>query len=48
MASDDILDVRTLIGGDFVFHSMVAPGLPIIAKDLAEIVMPGGMIYALI
>ena len=38
------LDVGTLISGDFVFHTMVAPGLPLIAEDLAEPIMPGGMI----
>jgi len=45
---NDILDVRLLVGWNFTFQTMVAPGLPMIAKDLAKIVMTGGMIYRLI
>ena len=36
------LDVGTLIGGNFAFHAMIAPGLPMITEDLAKPIMPVG------
>jgi hypothetical protein len=36
-----------LIGRDFVFHAEIAPTIPMVAEDLAEPVMAGGMIRTL-
>ena len=39
---DDLSDVGTLVRRDFVFQALVAPGVPVIAKDLTEEVVAGG------
>lgn len=36
---NDIVDVGTLIVGDFILHAEFNPVFPVIAKDLAEPVM---------
>ena len=40
---DDLSDVGTLVRRDFVFQALVAPGVPVIAKDLTEEVVAGGV-----
>ena len=44
---DDICDIGALIGRDFVFHAEIAPKIPMIAEDLTEPIMAGGVIGAL-
>lgn len=44
---DDICDICTLIGWDFVFHAKIAPAKPMITEDLTEPVMAGGVIRVL-
>jgi len=44
---DDICDIGTLIGWDFVFHTEIAPAKPMITENLTEPVMAGGVISVL-
>jgi hypothetical protein len=44
---DDICDIGTLVGRDFVFHAEITPAKLIITEDLTEPVMAGGVIRVL-
>jgi len=42
-ALDGLADVGALVCGDLVFDAQIAPGVPVVAEDVTETVVTGGV-----